>query len=429
MESSCALVKRPRLSYDTQTPRSLLNKANWPYFDDGDVIIQLQDEECLWTLRLHRSELEADSHQMTLLFSEGNRQGGPEGFAFHLTLGTPRTNDPIPRLTMRRRERPAVSTDISVAYRSFFAILYQQPLLLSTTDVLRAQYQAEILVHIAKRYGILEKLRPHLITHFSSFHVELFKSVAMDPPRWLNLAVDMEYEAIYKEALIHLVGMYPNHTGWAHAERTVPPALLDTIRDKGKELQQKVKDCIIRLFKIKLVRRTADNPRGDPPGTAMTLTYGSVERFILLSLHSEWLRRQLDLIEAYDNQRGPAPVPAAAAPGGRARPRPLPTAQPRGFGLLVRAIITDSEQYLPWHKVHGDLVDALYNFIAGPIVAQLEHDLRLLKTQTQGVIMHMGLNKKNLVVDEQTVRGLTYLICADVGPEDVVWRKEWRGRG
>ncbi|KAK8153782.1 hypothetical protein IWX90DRAFT_418940 [Phyllosticta citrichinensis] len=410
---SHALIKRPRLFYeDRLTTRATHHDALFPYFDDGDVIIQLYDGESIWTLRLHRRTLEERSRPIILLLSEeGHYQGGPEGFAFHLTLAPPRGDDPIAALTLRRRELVETNSDVCIAYRSFFANLYQQPLLISSSNILLAQYQAEILVHIAKRYGTLEGLRPYLDTHFTSFHVTLFQNICLNPARWLSLALDMRSEVMYQEALVHLIGMYPNHTTWKYTEQNIRPEVLKVIRTKGEQLQHQISLCINEIFTITLPANMSAT--GKVP--AMTLNYQSIERWTVVHLHRDWLADKLRRIKVFDELRGPQPSATGV------RPRPLETARPVGIGMLFRAIVTGD--YLPWDRVQASLIDA-FDFIRMEKFAGLEQDLRFLKRQAQKVITRMGLAKKNLILDEETAKELTYLVCADVGEDDCFWKNK-----
>ncbi|KAK7547050.1 hypothetical protein IWX49DRAFT_109707 [Phyllosticta citricarpa] len=415
-----ALIKRPRLFYtDRFTTQATHRHALFPYFDDGDVIIQLHDEESIWTLRLHRSVLEADSLPLILLLSEeGNYQGGPEGHAFRLTLASPRAEEPIPALRIRRRESSKTSYDICIAYRSFFANLYNRPLLICSSNILRAQYQAEILVYISERYGTLHRLRPYLVEHFTRFHVELFRNIAINPPRWLNLAMALQYEMMYKEALVHLIGTYPNHVVWRYAKENISPELLQVIRTKGRELQHKIALCINELFTITLLARPKQRDANGTP-QPMTLNPQSVERWAVVHQHRDWLAAKLREIKHYETRRAP---PRPSNSRGALPPRPLEPLPPAGFGILFRTITGDANGYLPWNRVQRDLFKA-FDYVAHERFADLEHDLRSLKSQAKQVITRMGLAKKNLVVDEQAVRTLTYLVCAEVDDKDYVWKK------
>lgn len=91
--------------------------------------------------------------------------------------------------------------------------------------------------------------------------------------------------------------------------------------------------------------------------------------------------------------------------------------------MLFRAIVSDADDYLPWYHVQDKLLDA-FNFVRMEKFAGLEKDLRFLKRQAQQVITGMGLTKKNLIVDEEMVKKLPYLVCADVGEGDCFWKNK-----
>ncbi|KAH6681739.1 hypothetical protein B0J14DRAFT_222039 [Halenospora varia] len=94
-------------------------------------------------------------------------------------------------------------------YNSLFLVFYNKPPTISTTDINTALQQSEGLAKLAEHLECVSLVRHHLSNTLLSYGRELYKAILQDPPRWLLLSIYLESAPIFREAIIHIVGMHP----------------------------------------------------------------------------------------------------------------------------------------------------------------------------------------------------------------------------
>lgn len=172
--------------------------------------------------------------------------------------------------------------DYVLAYQNLFRMFYNQVPLLSSIDIDQALEQSERLVIVARHYGSLGIVRPHLGNNLGEFRHALYKAIATDPPRWLILAVSLRSASIYAEALVHCAGCWPCWP-WPTPSTSVQAEVLSIVITKGKELL---------ALRSKIDRELLINSLGDDDGRLVTLKK-SAEQWMVVSIWRDWLAQKL----------------------------------------------------------------------------------------------------------------------------------------
>lgn len=279
------------------------------------------------------------------------------------------------RLNQEKRHRGYI-----LAHENLLRMFYSEAPLVSSDDIHQALEQCERLVTIARHYGSLQIIRPHLGNSLSQFRHDLYKAIAKDPPRWSILAVALESVFIYSEALVHCVGCWP-YWPWPTPSTALQAETLGTVLTKGKELL---------AFRSEIDQKLLTNSLGDDDGRPVTLVK-SAERWMVVSIWRDWLARNLRFCRNNGN----------------------------GYFLTYyRTLSKGGDAYLPADKQVTKLCG-----ISGSGIEDWDEvaiDLKVLKEFAMEVVA--PLVKNNLTLDPVSV-GIEYLTCTEVTADDYPWLK------
>ncbi|KAF1942111.1 hypothetical protein EJ02DRAFT_434306 [Clathrospora elynae] len=129
------------------------------------------------------------------------------------------------------------STTIDIC-NEIFATFYNMAPVISTNNVTAAFNHCEQLIDTANTLDCLETL-PHLISHTNTtllqYRQKLFTAIRHNPARWLLLAMSLQNDSIYTEALIHMCGAYPKWP-WDTKHSVLPEEMRRLISPKSREL-------------------------------------------------------------------------------------------------------------------------------------------------------------------------------------------------
>ncbi|KAG6105673.1 hypothetical protein E4U14_005001 [Claviceps sp. LM454 group G7] len=150
-------------------------------------------------------------------------------------------------------------------YGNLFRIFYNYRPMLEDAKVLLAFRQCQSLLRLADQYDALAVVRPCVEHHLLQFQSRLWESVSTNSRGFLEFSYLARSKAIFKEALIHTVGIWY----LCIPERPVidvPDFVLDIVEDKVYELQEKVSRVEGQLFRLSLTtekgeRWLADNTK------------------------------------------------------------------------------------------------------------------------------------------------------------------------
>lgn len=77
-------------------------------------------------------------------------------------------------------------------------------------NIKAAMSKVEQLVRVAQQLGCTHLVTSHVGNALVQHRQSLYKDILADAPRYLLLSLALESVFLYTEALIHLVGAYPN---------------------------------------------------------------------------------------------------------------------------------------------------------------------------------------------------------------------------
>ncbi|KAI1820888.1 hypothetical protein F4861DRAFT_521200 [Xylaria intraflava] len=199
----------------------------------------------------------------------------------NLSLSAPKTeNHNAPPLSQ-------ADADLLRDYDNLFRIFYNYPPVLDTISIPDAYVQCKSLLALADQYDSLAVVGPRVDHHLLQFQGRLWKQIFKYPVSYLRLGYLSRSKVIFQEALIHVVGKWPN--GERSIRTSFPEIVLEIIEDKVGQLEEAVSRIEGQLFRLNLT-----NSRGERVGPQT-----SYLDWLAMSLFRQWLA---------DNMR-PPPVP------------------------------------------------------------------------------------------------------------------------
>lgn len=259
----------------------------------------------------------------------------------------------------------------------------QEPQL--SSNVLEALGECEALMGLASMYGSEMIVRPMLISRLGEFRLGLYKGIATDPPRWMNLAVRLQSGMIFSEALVHCAGGYPDFP-WPTKLASVLPECYQIVFDKSRSLQFKRIEIDNALFTNTLLQSD---------GRPATLV-DSPEAWLVNSVFHDWLRREC--LNATISHKW------------------------RAIGCY-RLIHQGGDAYLPEDEVEETLIE-----VDAPGVGQWEElgqELKTIKNYAKSEVA--PLVKSELLIDAEN-EGIPYLTCVGVSESEYPWNRSQRLR-
>ncbi|KAG5946321.1 hypothetical protein E4U59_004046 [Claviceps monticola] len=163
-------------------------------------------------------------------------------------------------------------------YDNLFRIFYNCPSMLDNADAFFAYTECRSVLMLADQYDALTVVRPCVEHHLLQFQSRLWRLIARCSHGFLELGYLARIKVIFKEALIHTVGMWhlciPKRP-----DLDVPDFVLDIAEDKVYELQEKVSRVEGQLFRLSLTTEQGKpvRPANDYLG------------WLVVSLFRQWL--------------------------------------------------------------------------------------------------------------------------------------------
>ena len=213
--------------------------------------------------------------------------------------------------------------DIIRDYDNIFRIFYNYPPSLDAIDITEAYIQCKSLLNLADMYDALEVVGPRIDHHLLQFQGRLWKQIAKYPPSYLKLGYLARSKVIFAEALVHVVGQWPQG---APQLRNIPDIILELIEDKVDELQDLKAKVEGRLFRLTLT--TSRGERVSP--------WNSYLDWNVVSLFRQWL--------AENTTPPPPPLPKTSGPDSRQSQPPPPP--PLNNGRIYRLLGLGGSAYL-----------------------------------------------------------------------------------
>ncbi|KAF4635831.1 hypothetical protein G7Y89_g2271 [Cudoniella acicularis] len=167
--------------------------------------------------------------------------------------------------------------DLLTDYDNLFRIFYNHPPALDSIDIATAYIQCKSLLTLADLYDALAVVGPRIDHHLLQFQSRLWKQIAKYPASYLKLGFLAQSKTIFQEALIHVVGQWPQ--GERHIRHQLPDSVLEVIEDKVEDLAD-----IIGKVECKLFRLTLTTSRGE-----RITPHNSYPDWLVMSLFRQWL--------------------------------------------------------------------------------------------------------------------------------------------
>ncbi|CAG8949749.1 hypothetical protein HYFRA_00004070 [Hymenoscyphus fraxineus] len=162
------------------------------------------------------------------------------------TMSADKTKEEIPVPPKPDNAKADQPKDIVVeGFMNLFKIFYRLEPNISTNKFEDATTQTELLTYLTTHYGLTSPDKQNSVNKFIckrllAFGDELWMAIKEDPPRWLYHSLFLQCGAIFKEALVHMIGMYPMFPWTNIPENYLTPYVQCLIRGKAKDLRNTV---------------------------------------------------------------------------------------------------------------------------------------------------------------------------------------------
>lgn len=294
--------------------------------------------------------------------------------------------------------------DLLNDYDNLFRIFYNYPPALDSIDIATAYIQCKSLLTLADLYDALAVVGPRIDHHLLQFQSRLWKQIAKYPTSYLKLGFLAQSKTIFQEALIHVIGAWPQ--GERHIRRELPDSVLEIIEDKVEDLADMVGKVEGRLFRLNL---TTSRGERVSPST-------SYPDWLAVSLFRQWLA---------DSTSPPPPPPPSRGPPSRngtsrhahsqAPPPPPRYEASPPTSRTFRTLGSFPSTYLPHDECKRflKLTPELYSRDALKRFEKRLEELRALAREVVRPLMRCELLGG--------AEGVGYLVCTKVEERDFPW--------
>ena len=271
------------------------------------------------------------------------------------------------------------------AHHNLFLIFYNSPPELDGNDINNAFDQIEHIVLLAKLYHCIHVLRRCFIDHiFQLLGHELGKAILDNPPRWLLLSIDLSCAPIFKQAMVHIVGMYPHYPWTAYPPSKIPSRILGLIRKKVDQLR--------------ILRATIDEELFASSISFQGKSLTFIENFekpgfgtwFVVQIWQDWLRQST---------------------WGH-------TAANYGVGTTYRLLAKGGSAYLDHREVYDRLIADKCNDDNCWDIEDVENDLNIMKDFAQKTVKDLVVNNSMFDVEEA---GIQHLTCTYIRNDELPW--------
>ena len=295
-------------------------------------------------------------------------------------------------------------SDVLRDYDNLFRIFYNYPPTLDTLNIANAYIECKTLLNLADMYDALKVVGPRIEHHLLRFRGRLWKQIAKYPPSYLKLGFLARSEVIFAEALVHVVGQWPQ--GANHLRRQLPDGVLDVIEDKVDELEESKSEIERQLFHLTL--STSRGQRVTPSN--------AYQDWMAVCLFRQWLA---------ENTTPPTPAqkdsPRIRANGTSQMPPPSPAATPLNTGRIYRLLGTAGQAYLGHEEVKRFLKLRPDDY-SRETVRRFERKLEDLKHMARETVRPLMSNFLELDLGRDG-GSIGYLTCTKVEGRDFPWEE------
>ncbi|KAF2830720.1 hypothetical protein CC86DRAFT_283726 [Ophiobolus disseminans] len=284
-------------------------------------------------------------------------------------------------------------------YDNLFKIFYNYSPALDAVNIASAYVECKSLLLIADMYDALEVIGPRVDHHLLRFQGRLWKQIAKYPPSYLKLGYMARSKAIFAEAMVHVVGQWPQGINQLRGQIAEP--VIELIEDKVDETDELKAKIEVKLFRLSLT--TSRGERVSPSSNWLD--------WLAVSLFRQWL--------AENTNPPPAPIlKAPRAPGSRNGDNaPLPPPPAFNTGRVFRLLGQGGSSYLNHDECKRflRLNPDQYN---RDNLRRFERRIDEMKVKAMDTVKPLMRNFLELDLREG---GLPYLTCTRIDPQDFPW--------
>ncbi|KAH8730746.1 hypothetical protein GQ44DRAFT_736424 [Phaeosphaeriaceae sp. PMI808] len=270
-------------------------------------------------------------------------------------------------------------------YDNLFKIFYNYAPSLDTVNIANAYVECKSLLQLADMYDALEVIGPRVDHHLLRFQGRLWKQIAKYPPSYLKLGYMARSKAIFAEAMVHVVGQWPQ--GINQLRDQIAEPVIELIEDKVDEIDELKAKIEVKLFRLSLT--TSRGERVSPSSNWLD--------WLAVSLFRQWLAENTN----------PPPAPILKSP----RPPAFNTG--RVFRLLGQAGSSylghdECKRFLRLNPDHYNREN----------LRRFERRIDEMKVKAKDTVKPLMRNFLELDLREG---GLPYLTCTRIDPQDFPW--------
>lgn len=287
-------------------------------------------------------------------------------------------------------------------YDNLFRVFYNYPPALDPVNIANAYVECKTLIQLADMYDALEVIGPRVDHHLLRFQGRLWKQIAKYPPSYLKLGYMARSKAIFSEAMVHVVGQWPQGLHLLRGQVAEP--VMELIEDKADEL-----DDLKAKVEVKLFRLTLTNSRGE----RVTPSNNYLE-WLAISLFRQWL--------AENTTPPPAPILKSSTHSrsnslsDSAAPLP-PSPPPFNTGRIFKVLGTGGVAYLGHDECKRFLKLSPEHYTRDNL-RRFERRVEEIKNKAKDAVKPLMRNFLELDLREG---GLPYLTCTRLEVQDFPW--------
>lgn len=285
-------------------------------------------------------------------------------------------------------------------YDNLFRVFYNYPPTLDPINIANAYVECKSLLQLADMYDALEVIGPRVDHHLLRFQGRLWKQIAKYPPSYLKLGFMARSKAIFSEAMVHVVGQWPQ--GINQLRGQISESVLELIEDKVDEM-----DELKAKIEVKLFRLTLTTSRGE----RVTPSNNWLE-WMAISLFRQWL--------AENTTPPPAPIlKSPRQPSRNGENAPLPAPPPFNTGRIFRLLGQGGGSYLG-HDECKRFLKLNPEYYNRDNLKRFERRIEEIKNKAKDTVKPLMRNFLELDLREG---GLPYLTCTRIDPQDFPWEE------
>ncbi|KAL5425281.1 hypothetical protein PMIN04_002625 [Paraphaeosphaeria minitans] len=283
-------------------------------------------------------------------------------------------------------------------FDNLLRVFYNYPPALDPVNIANAYVECKSLLQIADMYDALDVIGPRVDHHLLRFQGRLWKQIAKYPPSYLKLGYMARSQAIFSEAMVHVVGQWPQ--GITQLRGQVAESVLELVEDKVDEMDELKAKVEVKLFRLTLT--TSRGERVTPSNNWL--------EWMAISLFRQWL--------AENTTPPPAPILKSARQLSRnGHDTPLPPPPPFNTGRIFKLLGTGGASYLGHDECKRFLKLSPEHYNRDNL-KRFERRFEEIKIKAKDVVKPLMRNFLELDLREG---GLPYLTCTRIDPQDFPW--------